>query len=82
MVCIDSIKGIYVLESSFSDNVAMSGYYNEKLAGTYYYHLVSSSDGIKGISREELIPVSKNDNVLSGVDLLNKANVYRLVKGE
>lgn len=82
LVCIDSIKGIYVLESSFSDKVAMSGYYNEKLAGTYYYHLVSSSDGIKGISREGLIPVSKNDNVLSGVDLLNKANVYRLVKGE
>lgn len=82
LVCIDSIKGIYALESSFLDKVAKSGYYDEKLAGNYFYHLVSSNDGIKGISREGLIPVSKNDNVLSGVDLLNKANVYRLVKGE
>ena len=81
-ICIDSIKGIYAVESSFLDKVAKSGYYDEKLAGNYFYHLVSSDNGIKGISRDGLIPVSKNDNVLSGVDLLNKANVYRLVKGD
>ena len=52
------------------------------LAGNYFYHIVSSNEGIKGISRDSLIPISKEDNVLSGIDLLNKANVYKLVKGE
>ena len=81
-VCIDSVRGIYAIESSFLDMGAKSGYYDEKLAGNYFYHIVESTEGIKGISREGLKPISKEDNILSGVDLLNKANVYRLVKGE
>ncbi len=82
LVCVDSINGVYAMETRFLDKVAMSGYYDEHLARQYYYHIVSSSDGIKGISREGLIPINKDNGILSGVDLLNKANVYRLVKGE
>ena len=81
-VCIDSIKGIYAIESSFLDENGKNGYYDQMLAGNYFYHIVSSNEGIKGISRDSLIPISKEDNVLSGIDLLNKANVYKLVKGE
>ncbi len=80
--CIDSIEGIYAMESTFSDKVQKSGYYDEHLGDRYFYHLVSSSDGLKGISREGLVPIGREDNILGGVDLLNKANVYRLVKGE
>lgn len=82
IVCLDPIKGIYAVETSFYDRVDKSGYYEENLSGNYFYHIVSSDTGIGGISREGLVPISKEDNVLSGVDLLNKANVYRLVKGE
>ncbi len=81
-VCIDSINGIYAIESSFSDKVAKSGYYDEHLAGNYFYHIVKSDNGVLGISREGLVSVGRKDNILNGVDLLNKANVYRVVKGE
>ncbi|MGN1370982.1 MAG: hypothetical protein ACI4XM_01695 [Candidatus Coprovivens sp.] len=81
-ICIDSVKGIYAMESTFLDVGQKNGYYVSQLAGNYYYHLVESSDGINGISRDGLIPVSKEKNILCGVDLFNKAKVYRLVKGE
>ena len=81
-VVLDKINGIYVVETSFDDNVSKTGFYDEKLAKKYFYHVVQSNNGVANIKNENLIDVSKDDGILSNVDLLNKANVLRLVKGE
>ena len=75
--------GIYVIETNFTDKVlGHSGYYDEKLKNRYFYHLCQSSKGIKGIDRASLKQVSKDDNVLQASDMLNKARMLKLVKGE
>ena len=82
-VCLSPTNGIYVIETGFTDKVLGGlGYYDDKLKNRYYYHLEQSSKGIKGISRDSLRTVRKEDNVLQASDMLNKAQMLRLVKGE
>ena len=82
-VCISQSEGIYAIETGFTDKVlGSSGYYDEKLKNRYFYHLCQSKEGIKGIGRDSLKPVGKDDRVLQASDMLNKAAMLKLVKGE
>lgn len=72
---------IYAIETNFVGK-GKNGYYEGYLGNKYFYHLAVSEAGIQGITRDMLKPISKEDNILSGVDLLNKGTVLKLVKGE
>lgn len=78
---LEGLDDIYAIETNFVGK-GKNGYYEGYLANKYFYHLAVSAGGIQNLTRERLVPVKKEDNVLSGVDLLNKSNVLRLVKGE
>ncbi len=77
---IDGLDGVYQIETKFITE-GSNGYYEGKLKDRHFYHLVVSND-VKGIKRENLVSVGRENNILGGVDLLNKTRVLSLVKGE
>ncbi len=80
---IDPQEHLYKVETLFSgDELTGNGYYDGKLKNHYFYHVVQSPEGILGITREKLINVGPKETILQGSDLLNKAKIMRLVKGE
>lgn len=82
-ICLSESNGLYVIETSFADKVlGGSGYYDDKLKNRYFYHICLSNNGLKDIRKDNLKPVSKNDNVLQASDMLNKAQMLKLFKGE
>ena len=78
---LDKKYGLYVVETNFVGNGKL-GYYEAELSNRYFCHVLLSDDGLGGITQEKLVSVSKNDNILSKSDILNKSNVLRLVRGE
>lgn len=82
-VCVSKHDGVYAIETGFADKVlGGSGFYEEKLKNRYFYHLCQSREGIKGIVRDNLKSVLQDDDILQASDMLNKANILKLVKGE
>ena len=81
-VCLSETNGIYAIETGFpSEILGGVGYYDNKLKNRYFYHLATSLEGVKGIKREHLKSINKEE-VLEASDMLNKAKMFKLVKGE
>lgn len=80
-VCLDKKYSLYVVETNFLGNGKL-GYYEAELSNRYFCHVLLSDNGLGGITQEKLVSVSKNDNILSKSDILNKSNVLSLVRGE
>ncbi len=82
-VCLSTELGVYAIETRFTETPQeSSGYYQEQLKNRYFYHLVQTPNGLKGITRAALKSISQTDNVLGASDLLNKTKILELVKGE
>ena len=76
IICLSD--GIYVVETAFSPDIRENGYYKTYLEGKYYYHLIDKS---KGISRENLVSISTDNNIIYGADLTCN-DALKLVRGE
>lgn len=80
-ICVFESENIFVIETSFLDSRYSNGYYLEKLNDKYFYHIVRSENGIKGINLNSAINVDKKD-ILVNSDLRNESIVLSLVKGD
>ena len=80
-VCVIDSEDIYVIETAFLDSRYSNGYYQEKLKDKYFYHVVKSEEGIKGIKLSDGINVDKN-NVLVNSDLRDEGLLLSLTKGD
>lgn len=79
-ICISKNEGIYVIETSFLDVKDPNGYYDGKLRNRYFYHVVKSKNGVREISRDNMISLSNKD-VLTNCDLVSKQKMLSLVGG-
>lgn len=80
-VCVIDSENIYVIETAFLDSRYPNGYYLEKLKDKYFYHVVRSEEGIKGIKLSDGINVSK-ENILVNSDLRDEEIILSLTKGD
>lgn len=84
---IKDIKGLplsnnqaYLIETAFLDTLYSSGYYNELLENKYFYHLSKNIDASK-ITREDLIYISRKDDVLKYCDIITNEHILKRVRG-
>jgi len=80
-ICINSLGGIYAIETSFLDTRYPNGYYQEHLEDKYFYHVFESENGLDDLRKEKLISVSKKD-ILNNSDLVNESISLKLIKGD
>lgn len=80
-VCLNKEDGIYLIETSFLDTMHSNGYYDEKLRGKYFYHLMQSGS-IRDIDGEKLVNIGCEDGILEDSDILNDDLVLKLVRGK
>jgi len=80
-VCISKDDNLYVIETAFLSPLNATGYYQEKLADRFFYHVVRSENGIEGILLSDGINVNKN-SVISKGDLRDSSRILRVMKGE
>ena len=72
---------IYIIETGFSDDVHQNGYYDNYLGGKYYYHGIECKD-LLSINRDNLIGISKDNNIIVGADLLEEDEVKKLIRSD
>ncbi len=81
-ICLSKTNGIYAIETEFTDKILGDlNFYDNKLKNRYFYHLAMSLEGVKGIKKDHLKAISKEE-VLEASDMLNKAKMLKLVKGD
>lgn len=72
MIGIPLNKELYIIESSFADLGTDNNYlYLTYLNNKHFYHVAYNEDGIKGLGKEKLKSINKDDDILSNADVIN-----------
>ena len=79
-ILLDKEEGIYAIETYFADDLRGNGYYDTYLSDRYFYHLTQSKDRLLSLNTNDLISISKDDNIIRRADLLIIENAKRKLK--
>ena len=75
------MDNIYIIETSFDDEIHENGYYDTYLSGRYYYHVIEC-DQLQTLEKRKLVSISKDDDIITNADLLVAEDVKKLIRGK
>ena len=79
-VLLDKKEGIYVIETYFAEAGKGNGYYDTYLNDRYFYHVAQNENLLKGLSREDLVSINQDNNIIRSADLLVLEDVKSLIR--
>lgn len=79
-ILVSEKDGIYVIETYFDGILRNNGYYDTYLENKYFYHIAQSKEGLKGLKREGLVTISKDDEIIKSADLLVTDDLKKILR--